>query len=234
MKNCVVDQLVGTGISLFGGGLSIQNCVFSDCERGIFATYCDYVHIQSSVFQQTISVFGFAPDVKIWNTSYENTLLDIRRSSGIIRDCIGVGSTIVVEDRGSVSIVGSDFTRPDGEALMVMDSAIASADSCVFRSGARVIELENGGLLTVQNSHILSSGLPSEMIVNCSYYLSGSAVIDLKNNYWGTTDVEEIAARIWDGNDDPALKVVVEFEPIATDEVPTEKTSHGSFKALFR
>ena len=38
---------------------------------------------------------------------------------------------------------------------------------------------------------------------------------------------------IYDGNDDPAINVIVNCEPIRTESVPVKKKSLGGLKALF-
>jgi len=40
--------------------------------------------------------------------------------------------------------------------------------------------------------------------------------VTAENNWWGSSDVDTIAASIWDGVDDPALGLV-DFEPYAMD-----------------
>lgn len=62
----------------------------------------------------------------------------------------------------------------------------------------------------------------------------GAANVDLRNNYWGTSDPDSIAAMIRDGNDDPTIKQTVQFEPFSPVPLDTEKKSLGGFKAFFR
>jgi len=57
---------------------------------------------------------------------------------------------------------------------------------------------------------------------------------DFRNCYWGTDEPDSIQAWILDGNDDPDLNYIVDWEPFATESTPVEKTSLGDLKALFR
>lgn len=57
--------------------------------------------------------------------------------------------------------------------------------------------------------------------------------LDFSENYWGTTDPEEVAAWIFDGNDDPAYHYVIDFLPMA-DVVAVESRTFSEVKSLFR
>ena len=56
----------------------------------------------------------------------------------------------------------------------------------------------------------------------------------MSGNYWGTDDLAQISAWIWDGYDDPAIHGFVDFEPIADGPVSTELGTWGGVKALYR
>lgn len=57
---------------------------------------------------------------------------------------------------------------------------------------------------------------------------------DLRNNYWGTTDEATIRSWIIDHADNPQIGATVLYSPFAGQSVPTETTSWGDLKALFR
>ncbi len=50
----------------------------------------------------------------------------------------------------------------------------------------------------------------------------------------GTDSAATIASWIVDGNDNPAIYAVVQFEPFANGPVPTDSTFWGDLKAQFR
>ncbi|MDD5718184.1 MAG: right-handed parallel beta-helix repeat-containing protein [Candidatus Krumholzibacteria bacterium] len=62
----------------------------------------------------------------------------------------------------------------------------------------------------------------------------GPYYVDLRNNYWGTTDPEEISRWIYDGYDNPNVWIYVLFEPMADSPVRTEARSWSEVKGLFR
>jgi len=59
-------------------------------------------------------------------------------------------------------------------------------------------------------------------------------ILDLSNNYWGTTDTGLIDDWIWDGNDDPEVHAFVDYEPFAGQPIPTEQRTWGEVKNLYR
>jgi len=58
--------------------------------------------------------------------------------------------------------------------------------------------------------------------------------LDFTHNDWGYDDADSIAALIWDGNDDPSLYGVVDFEPFNAPQVANEDVSWGELKELYR
>ncbi len=62
----------------------------------------------------------------------------------------------------------------------------------------------------------------------------GEVTYDLRNNFWGTSDAEEIRALIWDGTGDPNNASTVLFEPFVGGPVPTDKTTLDGLKAFYR
>jgi hypothetical protein len=81
-------------------------------------------------------------------------------------------------------------------------------------------------------NHILSGGAYSVRLYD--YLALPDRTVDLTGNYWGTDDPAQIAAWIWDGNDDPSIHGFVDFEPFTDGPIPTEESSWGAVKDLYR
>lgn len=68
----------------------------------------------------------------------------------------------------------------------------------------------------------------------------GSCTVDVTMNWWGTADPDQIAAGIWDCEDDPLLGGCVEFDPWAPGPcceptgVDPVADSWGTIKAMYR
>jgi hypothetical protein len=73
----------------------------------------------------------------------------------------------------------------------------------------------------------------SGLAVRCG---SGGANLthDFRNNFWGTTSAADIQSWIIDHNDNAAIGATVLYSPFSGQSVPSESTSWGNLKALFR
>lgn len=73
------------------------------------------------------------------------------------------------------------------------------------------------------------------LIVSTYDYPEGnSATIDMGGNYWSEhSNAAALDSLIYDGNDDPNIHVIVNYEPIRMESMPAEKKSLGGLKALF-
>ena len=89
----------------------------------------------------------------------------------------------------------------------------------------------NQSYASITDSHILSD---ADYIDCVNFTTSPIVELDFRNNYWGTSDAEEISARIQDGYDDPSEYVHVLFEPFSPVPLPDEKKSLGDVKRMFR
>jgi hypothetical protein len=63
---------------------------------------------------------------------------------------------------------------------------------------------------------------------------AGRLTCSQTDNYWGTADPDEVAEWIWDGNDDPEIRSVVNSLPMADGPEAAERTTWSGVKALYR
>ncbi len=90
------------------------------------------------------------------------------------------------------------------------------------------------GSTFLHNNHFLAMGDAWYVRNFDQFFIIPDEILDMENNYWGTRDPDEIAARIYDGNDDPEIGYVVDFLPLADGPVSTERVTLDGLKALFR
>ena len=141
---------------------------------------------------------------------------------------IGISGTegVLIYD---VEVVG------DGEAgIVVSHSEDLEVRNSVFNvSGLCVVFQSPSPGMIFRDNHILS--YPGSFGVwIASNYPGPDLVVDLSNNYWGTIDPEEVAASIYDGNDDPDIHLFVDFLPMADGPVSVERTTLDGIKAMYR
>ena len=84
-----------------------------------------------------------------------------------------------------------------------------------------------------RNNHILRA--PGGWFARTTpHYPWGPYEIDVRENYWGTTDLDEIAEWIYDGHDDDDVELFFVYEPIADGPVATEDRTWSEVKSLYR
>ena len=137
---------------------------------------------------------------------------------------------------------------------MGIDESDVTVSDCVFRasgttlsigtwSNATILDnvIEGGGYLTMELSssavtlnrnHFLHIG--QRTVALQGYVYEPTAHLDFTNNYWGTSNPDSIEAWIWDGNDDPYIHAIIDYEPFYSQPIPTEKKGVGDIKAMFR
>jgi len=97
-------------------------------------------------------------------------------------------------------------------------------------------DLGDRATLIAHGNHISRGGDPDQDLVHTSTYpLGNSATVDLGSNYWfddGTPVL--LDSLIHDGNDDPEIHIIVNYNPILSEPVPAKKTSFGGVKSHFR
>jgi len=134
----------------------------------------------------------------------------------------------------------------DGSTLEIVDCEMQGGvynidcDWAYFSGTGNV--LHGGTTAAIRCDHYPSSmhdsvihNLPGARLVELNFYTNPPVVhLDFTHNDWGYTDADSIAALIWDGNDDPSIYGVVDFEPFDTPGVANEVKSWGEVKELYR
>ena len=219
LRRCLFQGLF-EGVSTIDSpsGVIIDNCEFIGCRMGIYAwtSSSSDVSVLDSHFACELASMGFA-----------------QGAGGLIQNCTQVNCELILDASGQVDLFDSSFTRDDGgQALYLGNSAPVTMERCILESNGPVIWARSYGGGTFRDNHLLQTG--DDFWVECSDGTNYYSDLDLSGNYWGTTDLEEIAAGIWDCHDSDNAYHCVIFEPIADGPVRVEAQSWSAVKALFR
>ena len=256
---------VMTGILASGGG-EFFDIQINDVDIGI-SCCCgagfDIARLTTSGVLSPVAGGSESIGVRIRDSAFEgcsgNSVLFSTGSTGFeIMDCVFedcsinlslssdgvVRSIIMTGERAGLNV--SDFSR-----LAIYDSRIGPALLCASIDGEAWIEgsgnVFKGGTVTtlrftgnslsgLAGNHILRTG--TGLLVETAAYRTHPIQIDLRNNWWGTTNIDSLNAWIVDGeelHDPPFFPNLSEvlFEPFAPKPVEAKQESMGSFKARF-
>ena len=207
------------GIAIWSGGdIVIERCIFR------FAVFSFNGTLNAQV--RNCELYGFGGDYYNSNGEFVNNIVSLAPGPGV--------TTVSIADASQVSIVGNEISggwynlRASGVGV-----SISLLDNVLSGGQEYTIKCTSYASISGHNNHILLGD--SQYAVRLFAYSSAyPASVDLRNNYWGTTDPDEVADMIYDGNDDPFVEMVVDYLPIADGPLPTEETTWGGLKALYK
>ncbi len=231
----------GINIHESGNPTLIERCEFVETHTGIDIRGCsgptirDCSFVDSDIGEATYGVYcSSVEDILVENCTFEVPMPYFPLSSGTIRNCTvlnswgyGIlmeGSNLTIEN---TIIDGTEHEWSIKAALM---SEVQGRGNILRGSSWSAVSLAWSTANFSQN-HIFSEA----DFVTVGGFTSPPAVeIDFRNNYWGTTDPLELAARIKDGNDDPSIYAHVLYEPYSNVPMSNEERSWGEIKALYK
>ena len=266
MRNLTLENL-DKGLTAFGVRVLCEGVEFRDSESGAFLYQSVGSSISGSTFDNCRGALtgGMGShQLVITDCDFANAYwhaINVGAAEACsIHDCTVVDSrvgfffnqrTTATVSRSTISTVGnSGLLVRSGATVVLIEVAISSDTQAASVAGPSSISgvrnlfeggsystLEFRGLATstLQDSNIIKGSGPS---VLADDYYTTTVDIDLRNNYWGTTDPDSIAAWIIDSNDnhnpplDPNYGTVL-FEPFRDRAIPTHNRSLGELKALF-
>jgi hypothetical protein len=209
-----------------------------------------------------VVTFGPASNIRIAHSEFVCNYIAISLANGttdaLVEDCnimngggvsITSGSDAVIRQSrffdmiasavyvslGSSAVVSGNSVRRCGGGLVLNGGCHVSGTNNILdgsRAGQATLNICNS-TLDFRGNHILKGEGPS-VLLSCYSTPQEPVTVDLSGNYWGTASRDSIAAWIWDGNDDPAIRAFVDFEPFATEPLPAERKSLGSVKSLYK
>jgi hypothetical protein len=236
------------GVLISTGSLSASECRFEDIQALAFAVVggTEFVRVASSDFTRV--TIGIQVNPAIYAEVVDCTFVDC--GAGVYAD----GATIDVErvtmtnvqqaltvrrSIGVLNVTGAEVHGVDFAAVFCTSRGYANVVSSSFTDTVGpAIVLEIGAVMRMNDCDLIPR--PGEDFIRVSSYPDEPVtVFDFENNYWGTTDRQEIADRIQDGNDPPpnpavTINAVVDFEPFRLLPVSNEDQSFGGFKGRFR
>lgn len=136
---------------------------------------------------------------------------------------------------GAVCEIRDSELRRDFATLTIDQSAPGGrfiVDNCRLEGGIHGVLYsgDGAGPCEIHNCDLVKGSGP---MVECAFSAT-QVTHDLSSNYWGTTSESDIQGWIYDHNDNPGRGATVIYSPFAGQSVPTESTSWGELKALFR
>ncbi len=205
-----------TGI-FFGHGSNdteVQDCYFDSNGEGVDVQDSQYVSVRRcAVENSTASAISFVTSTSC--LAEECRLTDNRKGVTVFTAQCIVTDAIIIGGDTQISVYGGGSMSGSGNIL--------------FGGDVNTIFLF-GGYMTMTESQIFHES--GYLIYVNGYNASHPPVLDFTNNYWGYTDPDSIADLIWDGNDDPAIPCVIDFEPFMAT-ILDEPMGWGDVKRLF-
>ena len=137
---------------------------------------------------------------------------------------------VIIRDGFTVWLYDNMFQGTMEYNLFVSGSLVGGGN---LLSGGSVDTLWLGapGHLEFFGNHILTGG---GMSVRALDDLADARTLSLENNWWGTSDTEQIEEWIYHAPDDPEVNgLTIDYLPFYGGPVPTEESSMGRLKATF-
>jgi hypothetical protein len=231
--NGLWEQRAATTLEFYAPsvGVEVANCNFTHNYGdgiGVFWAGCRDINISNCTIDQGINGVVFADGA---SGSIRNCTISNQNIQGIL---LAQAGHLIVEDNYIASF-GPTNESHYGVAVwtdvqsLIMHNNIVISDYCVLIFTAEVLAGD------VSQNHFLRESSTSWWINTSTYWpLPNPRIINLENNYWGTTDAALLDQWIYDGNDDEDVDIFIDYLPLADGPVQTESTTWGAVKSLFR
>ena len=259
LKDLTVENVFDGGYLY--GHVRVDNCVFRSCEHGLSYWSPNGMIIKDSYFSDNkygVVTYAGSASTEVFASQFmgNNTGVTFAGSMNcIVQDCEVVDCSIgidyqqgsngtimnchVIADHTGISIaLSSNVLLLDNRVWGDTFSLYAPAFSVVtgyrniFKGGTVATLAFHAIEVTLHECHIIKhSGLAVDVI---GPVWPPPVILDMTDNYWGTTSADSIAAWIHDGNDDPFILGTVDYEPFSSHPIGSSKKSWGSVKNLYR
>lgn len=226
-----------------GGGGLISSCLFQATLPGSpravsFSGGGRDIAVEDCLFDGCGVQVGGLDDCTIRRSAVRNTAVGIAVDGGarcIVADChvsrcdsIGVA----IAGAGSSCVI-NDSEIAAGTAVSVGSFCTLAASNSAFAGGVgAAVEFRDAIGPSIRHCNLLHGEGPTIRSF-CERRL-GEITYDLRSNYWGTTDAEEIRSSILDGVGDPENSSTILFEPFVGEALPTDPSVWEQLRALVR
>jgi hypothetical protein len=229
-ENCFVKN--STFVNLTNGSCNFFSCVSADVEDCVLG---------ADVY------FGGVDSGNIRNCTGTGThLASYYQSSGVVEGndvTCTINSCIAVNESGIVDIRNNHLRGGSmGISIAGPSTHVTLENNTIESPTSHNIQIFSGASLVATENDFIKANGTGNYFVRINSYPGGATptVISMENNYWSDeltgpfVSAFQIGFHIWDFNDNPSEKAIIDFEPFSTQSVPVEKQSFGSFKSLYR
>lgn len=246
--NLVVQSCLLRGAGEQGVGIFIYNvdAIVRDCAFEWLSFAVDIYQQTDSCLIDNCSMRGCRIGVEVGpmsegfimrNSSLEDVTFGIQfqmQSRGRIENCsiAALWSYAVWVGAGAVVEIAQTTISGGHHGIVISGGTVTGEGIVITDSTEATLLVNSGGLASIHRSHILPAS--SGWAFRSENYDGPLTAIDLSDNFWGTADPEAIAASIGDNHIWDDLQCQVIYEPFSSVPVPTDPTSWGDLKAMFR
>lgn len=220
VTNSVISNCLDIGIFSGSSSATIMDCIFND---NSWATSIDWYSYDVMIGRCT---FTDNANIAVQYSTY---------STGTISDCNIHGSNagIIVAISAQLELYDTTVIPEQYRSLYIYNDSQILGHGNVIKGNVEYPAISIlGASITMSESHIISGGGGAVRLYGTDY--GPEYVLNLRNNYWGTSNAEEIAAVIWDAADNPEIGRYIEFVPYHDQAVSNDAMSFGEIKAMFR
>jgi hypothetical protein len=252
VENCKFSGHWNSAGVWHGPSAAFRNCSFQDGRRDaehLIVEFADVLNLQNYDFSlsdhpewpQRHFDAEYGTDVVIEDCRFTG-------GSGGAQSCNGANvqirrCTFSSQDNYAISVcLGGNMVLEDcafddqnTPLLVGDDNANLFARRCQFSDvGGRMLAFGYAGTISIQDCDLARGAQGVVWVYDRDLSYPPIRTIDLTNNYWGTTEADSIRAWIRDANDSNLARFVVDYQPYESESTPTERTTWGAVKSLFR
>lgn len=257
LENCVFEKCHDVFVTFGEESATITNCQFyNSLESYTEAMFCRARHVEvSGVLVQNcrrglMCDFYGTNDISVTNSVFDGGGVGLGgiffdNCGGVVTDCsfIDLGSVgfsctqggnisfqnnVFEGINGIFGLIGKAIAMDGGDSFFATGNVFSSTDIC-FKLDAPFDTFE------VHNNHIFrNESDEGHFVITNDDWNYWELHWDFTNNYWGTTDPDEVSQWIIDGYDSDEVTMYVDFLPMAGGPVSTESISLDGLKAMFR